>query len=188
MVEYITFVILVLLGGVQLLKRSFLNKYGAVIFISSVLVVSATLAFSSYLQYQLWLANGLTRYFLPPYQSPDYFLFYSFKNIFGSYVISLVVSLAVFFLVFRFSSSRRELFYSEESYLAAVSFFLVGHPGWFLYLILLLFGHLIFSIANWFFVHRPKTSFFYLWVPVALFVIIISKWLAAFSWWKLLII
>ena len=66
--------------------------------------------------------------------------------------------------------------------------FLVGHPGWIFYfvflIVLYLFIHLYYQLI---FRRNERISPYYLWVPTAIFVIIIGKYLlSGTGFWLLL--
>jgi len=186
MASFLVYLILTLILGAQLTRRSFLIRRRWFIFAAAVLIIGSLETYYVYAQYRLWLASDLTKYFLPPYQNLAYFFFYVFKRILVSYLVSFAAALIASFLLFwlnRYFGYR--FFYSEEPFLAAASIFLVGFPAFLFYLPLTL---LIILIASVFFSwrrHSDRFSFRYLWVPTALFVIIISDWLSGFDWWRL---
>src|SRR3989344_3701721 len=170
------FVLIVVLGA-QILRRPFLAKY---IFLFSISVVFAALFYRSYLQYQVWSQNGISKFLLPPHQSANYFIFYVITRFFASYLISLAAAILFFIAASILNKKYRErFFYPEEFWLGALSLFLVGHPGLIFYFIFLVLAYL--SIQFFFFLifRFPffRVSLYYLWTPIAIFVILATKWL-----------
>jgi len=160
---------------------------GSVFLISAILIFSY-LSFLSWQQYWAWKNSEITRYFLPPYTGIFYFISYVKMHIWNSYLVSLLFSILILTL-FSFINKRysERIFYPEEIYLAALAAFLVGYPAIFFYFSLVIFIYLLIHIfsflASRFFSQR--LSLYYLWMPSAIFVILISKWLQALSIWKL---
>ncbi len=187
MASFISYTLLVLILGAQLTRRSFLIRRRWLIFTAAVIAIGALETYYISAQYRLWLASDLTKYFLPPYRDFGYFSFYVLKRFLAPYLISLPIALIVSFLLFWFNRRFNfRFFYPEEPFLAAAAVFLVSYPAFLFYFPLLILLILIISIfLSW--RRRPRRlSFRYLWVPTALFVIIISNWLAGFDWWRLL--
>ncbi len=192
MVLVVSLGILVFALGASLYKgRSFrFDKASALkkVFFASVLLLSFLLLYFSFAQYRLWLGSEISKYFLPPYQSIFYFLFYVGMRFFIPYGVSLAAAGLVFYVMTRMNRRYGEkFFYAEEYYLAAIAVFLTGHPGWMIYLILLLVGylfiHLLFlaTFRN----SSSRISFYYLWLPIAIFVILMETlYLAPLAWWK----
>lgn len=187
MASFLSYVILVLILGAQLTRRSFLIRRRWFIFSAAVLIIGILEAYYVSAQYRLWSANELTKYLLPPYQGPSYFSFYIIKRLLAPFVISLPVALISSFLIFQLNRSFTfRFFYQEEPFLAAISIFLVGYPAFLFYLPLILLTLLIVFVFFSLRYHSRRLPFLYLWVPTAILVIIISGWLSRFDWWRLL--
>jgi hypothetical protein len=184
MVELFAYFFLVILWGAHQLKRSFLIRWRFLIFTLVILVFIFLEYYLTYSQYLLWSANSLGKFLLPPYQSLNYLIFYSYSHFFGPYLISLAVALLVWFFIWLLNyQSDSRFFYIEEGFLASVSIFLVGHPGWLIYLLLIF----VFQFLRTLFTSRAsRVSLRPLWVPTAIFVILISEILSSFSWWQFL--
>lgn len=174
------------------------------LFVAAVFLIFALLIFQSFQQYWAWERDELAKNLLPPYQDINYFIFYIFTRFFASYLISLAVA-----LVFLFSAKilnkkcEERFFYPEEIYLGASAIFLTGHPGWLFYVILLLTVYVLiqlFFVAKYFRLRRiprsgtmlntqyssPRISLYWLWIPTAIFVILIQRWLEILSLWQVL--
>jgi len=150
--------------------------------------------YRSFLQYQFWKSNELTKFFLPPYQNFDYFVFYARTIFFNSYLTSLFIGSLFLWAAKYFNKKYAERFFEPiEPYFLAISIFLIGHPGWLFYLIMLLSVFLainifITSYHLFFFKHKEilRISLYYFWLPAAISTILISKWIEALPWWKML--
>lgn len=142
----------------------------------------------SYWQYRIWLGHPLSKFFLPPYQGWDYFFTYIGSRIFAPYAISFA-SAVIFFISLGLLNRKfgERFFEREEIVFIAISIFLVGHPGWIFYLGLAILVYLALQIF-----HAiknsglPRVSMYYLWVPLALFVIIVMQWLISLDVFKVL--
>ncbi len=164
------------------------------IFIFSIIAIFAFLISQSFQQYQAWAGDELTKNLLPPYQSVNYFIFYIFTRFFAPYLISLVVALAFLFSAKILNKKCGErFFYPEELYFGAAAIFLTGHPGWLFYVVLLLVVYVLaqlFSTAKSSILNTqyssPRISLYWLWIPTAIFVILIQRWLEILPLWQIL--
>lgn len=191
MLLYFSLGILILILGASLFwRRSFGNDIVfSYIFLFSVVIIFILLFYQSYQQYQVWAQNEPSKFLLPPYQNIGYFIFYAGSRFFASYLISLAAAVLFFFLAKILNKKHNEcFFYPEEYYLGAISLFLVGHPGWLFYGVFIIVFYLLIHIYSLFANHYSlmRISSYYLWLPTAIFVIIISKWLQALPFWQLL--
>lgn len=185
--------ILVALFLIQILiPKARLNKSGLFGILSlalSAAVIFGLAFYNSWQQYLTWSGNDLSKLFLPPYQSWDYFVFYARTRFFNSYFLSLAIGLVFLAAAKYFNKKYQERFFEPiEPYLLAVSIFLIGHPGWLIYLIILLATNLLISYFL-FLISKKKErrlSFYYFWLPAAISTILISRWLSALSWWQTL--
>lgn len=202
MLLYFSLSILILSLGAQIILRFFgiklrnyeflriyKKKFFKHIFIFSAILVFSILFYDSYLQYFTWSQNELSKMFLPPYQPINYFLFYVGMRFFGPYLISLVFAFLFFVVAKELNKKYQErFFYEEEFYIAALAIFLIGYPLAIFYLIavisIYLLAHFILIGASRNLGERLST--YYLWLPIAISVIIISEWLMGLEWWKLL--
>lgn len=159
-----------------------------------VFIVIITFSFSGYLtfkQYEVWLADPLTKFLLPPYQDFSYFISHSFSIFFAPRLVSLFAALAVLAAALTFNRRAGGIFFEkEEPYLAALSFFLVGYPGWIIYLVALISAYLILH-TSYFILRREarRLPLYRLWVPASFFVILLDEyWASHTHWWALLTI
>jgi len=183
MINFLIYLALISIWGAHQLKRSFLTRRRWLFFIGLFSMVALLEANLLYQQYLLWRSNTLSSFFLPPYQSYGYLFFYGFKRLYGNYVVSLVIALIVWLFIYLFNKRfQNRFFYKEEGFLAASSIFLVGHPNWLVYIILIIILQFLRSLLF----TSQRISLRHLWVPTAIFVILLSSWLTNFSWWQLL--
>ena len=183
-----TILLVILAASRSKAGRAFLAKRSKLIFAGSVFLMSLPLTYLSYRQYELWKNSGFGKFFLPPFQTWNYFFLYAGTRFFAPYAISLAV--AVLFLAGTYFLNHKfgeRFFEKEEIYLAAISLFLVGYPGLLIYaalfLLLYLSLHVFYSLK---YPDLPRLSMYHLWVPLALFVIIVTKWLVTLPVWTVL--
>ena len=199
MLFYLSLSILILTMGAQIILRFFCSgdrfkitnniriyKY---LFLFSTILIFSLLFYQSYLQYSAWSQNELSKLILPPYQPLNYFLFYVAMRFFGPYLISLIFAL-LFIGAAKYLNKKYEerFFYKEEFYLAALSIFLTSYPLAIFYLIAVI---LIYLLAHFIFIgargnFKERLSTYYLWLPIAIFAIIIIERLKILEWWKIL--
>ena len=162
-----------------------------ILFMAGAIIFGSALQ-DSFLQYRLWKSDAVAKFFLPPYQNFDYFIFYARTHFFNSYLLSLFIGLLFLLAGNYFNKKYGERFFEPiEPYLLAASIFVTGHPGWLFYLIILLTLFLIinFSLSIFHFLLNkeiPRTSLYYLWLPAAISIILINRWLIEFLWWQTL--
>ena len=146
------------------------------LFLISTAIVVSYYFFLTYLQFWAWENSGpLTRFFLPPHTGWWFLFDYWFIRFLLGYAISFLIA-----LVFVFSArklNRRfggRFFEAQEPWLGGLGLFLSGQPGWIFYLSLIFAIQLI--RTGFGYLKREKTkrfSFRYLWLPTAMFVIIL---------------
>lgn len=115
------------------------------------LLIGATVVFDfglSLVQYFVWRANSFSRFFLPPYQSWDYFLSYSFFHFFLADILSLFSAL-FFYVIFKTFKKYKGHFISEcELNLLFLASLLIAWPKILFFIPLLLFLGVLFSLFN----------------------------------------
>ena len=208
MLFYFSLVILILTIGASLFwRRSFGNlritnlvRIYEYIFLIVIVLIFILLFYQSWQQYQFWSQNEVSQYLLPPHQSINYFIFYVLARFFAPYLISLAVAVLFLFSAKALNKKYDERFFEpEEPYFGALAIFLSAHPGWIFYSALLIIIYLITHIvalarnyADSNVDRRGKEtlsyrlSMYYLWLPAAIFVIIIQRWLETLPLWNLL--
>ncbi len=171
------------------LGRFLLKRHIKLILLVALIIIFGLIGYAAIKQYFIWLYDPLTRFLLPPYQGFNYFAFYALSRFFGSYLVSLGAALLLLQTTRIINQRSSELFFEkEEPYLAATSVFLVGHPGWLVYLVTLIF--IYFILHTLYFILRRQIArlpLYRLWAPIASFVILINEyWLSSTQWWALL--
>ena len=133
-------------------------------------------------QFLLWQKNSPASYLIPPYQDINYFLDYSFYIFFAKPIIVLLAAL-IFLGLAKFFNRRfgEGFFEDEEPYFGALGIFLTGYQSFLFYIIMVLLSGLIGAAIT-----RKRFSVYYLWLPLAIFVIMIQKWLQLLPFWQIL--
>lgn len=190
-------VLLLVIFGIQIFARKTRFKdsgfFGLSLLVLAILVVFGFSCYQSYQQYVFWKSNDLSKLYLPPYQPIDYFVFYARTRFFNPYIFSLLMAILFLLSAKALNKKYQERFFERiEPYLLAISMFVAGNPMWLFYLIILLTLYLLinslFAIHNSLFKkgEPPRIPLYYLWLPSAIFTILISKWLSEFAWWQIL--
>jgi len=166
------------------------------IFLFSIFVIFLLLFYQSYLQYQVWLSDELSKNFLEASVKIDslninisYFIFYVVTRFFAPYFISLAAALIFFIFAKKLNKRYNEKFFEpEELYLGALALFLTSWPGAMFYFIGLILIYLLIHFLLLVISHKSLVvSLYYLWMPTAIFVILINKWLSTLPLWKMMI-
>jgi hypothetical protein len=181
--------ILVFVEGTRYFKRSFLIRNAKALFFATALLIFARLSFLTNRQFEIWQDDPLSKYLLPPYSPLNYLLLRSGFIFFFPYLLSLATAL-IFIFWMRHANQKHggKFFEDEEPYLAGLGIFLSGHPGWLVYLTILIFFysslHLVRRLKGG---KNIRISLYHLWIPAALFVILVNEfWLSRAFWWGLL--
>lgn len=184
LIFYSSLIILILLFGIQLGFR-FL-KIGQerffhvvrIVFFASVFIIFIFLFYYSREQFFAWYKAGPpAQYLVPPFTSIGYFLYYVLTRFWASYLASLAAAILFFYAAKKLNKKYQErFFYPEEYYFLALGIFLTGHPGWLFYLFLVLSAYLLISgFKTIILKYKERISFYYLWLPTAILVILISR-------------
>jgi len=172
---YASVALLGLAMGAQLMGRSHLLLFLKIFFPLSVTLVLSIAGYFTYLQYESWSVNPLGKFYLPPHQGIDYFLFYTGTRIWGPWLIALAAAVLFGFLAHYFNRRFSERFFEqEEPWLFALGAFLTGYPGFLLYLVGVLFFGVLLSISYSLF-SKGRAQLYWLWLPSALFVILMVQ-------------
>ena len=181
MVFYFYLSVLILILGAQIFLRSFCKA--KLIFW---LILLFQIFYSGYQiknQYLIWQKEEATKFLIPPYQPINYFLFYSFGRIIFPFLISAVIALVFLFLSQHFNRRFEErFFYPEEPYLASTAILIVGHPLLIIYLASILITALLGTLITHHSSLSTRFSLYYLWIPLAIFSIIIGKLAVIGNW------
>ena len=139
MIESQAYIALAVLLGLVLAPRipagrRFLRERIGRVFWAVVGLFFVTDTLIAFLQYRVWQGGALSRLLLPEYQG-GYFYFYSFTRFFANHLLALGFALLLLGMMLRLNKRSGEQFFErDEPYLAAVTLFLVGHPGWLVYI------------------------------------------------------
>lgn len=157
---------------IKVLRRFFIISIFAVIFWGF---------YESFLQYQIWSGDALSKFLIPPHQSIVYFLKYSFIHFFENYLISLGAGLLFLLGAIALNNRFQKRFFEEEEpYFGALAIFLVGQPLWMIYFIIVM---AIGVLGSLFLILKAKAvgsetfhrfPFYYLWLPVAITILIVK--------------
>ena len=147
----------------------------------SSLVVFGACFYYARLHFLAWGANEIMRAFVPPYNKDGigYFLKFLFTELFNIYLISLAAAILFIFVLNYYNKKHGErFFYKEEVYFAGTALFIIGYPGIIYYLLGLLFLYLLLHIAGLATQGMGgQISTYYMWLPLALLVILIVEYL-----------
>jgi hypothetical protein len=170
-----TLLSVILIVGVfllQLTRKSFSSARIKKILLVAIIGILLLVTYEGYLLYQGWMQSEIGRYLLPPYQNIGYFLFRFFKTSLLSWVVAAVGGVFLAWTAQKLNNRFDERFFEkEEISLFALAAFLVGYPGILFYVIFVLLTELfltiIYTLGGW-----GRAPMYYLWLPVALFVMI----------------
>jgi len=172
---------LIVLGltlGAQLMRRSFLVHSIKYIWRIAALGYFVLSVYWSWALYEAWQGNSLMRFVLPPYNSDwNYYISKVAVDIFGPWVIALVVGVAFgLFAHYMNARSGERFFEKEEIPILALGIFLTGYPGFLFYIFFVLFAAIFQSL---YYTARGKgrAPLYYFWLPLAILAIIIKNWL-----------
>ncbi|GEM_PF-1148683 len=177
---------LVLLLIFQVVNRKIIQKSGAWIFVGATALVLGAASYLSYHYYISWQQGTITKFLLPPYQSWHYFANYALMQFFVHYAVSFVVAVIMWALIKIANQRFQDRFmHPEEMMLFVTAIFLTGHPGWLIYLALLL-GASVFlaGFHFWKVEHEERrVSLYFLWIPMAIVALLVAEGLVTnFSW------
>ncbi|RJP45814.1 hypothetical protein C4587_00270 [Candidatus Parcubacteria bacterium] len=178
---------LILLGlalGAQVFLRPFWVRYGNLSWaVASVSVFSLALYFS-WIQHGTWAASEYTEVFL----ESGYFFRYIGLKFFAPPLIAFFAAIFTSWAAGYFNRRFGERFFEpEEISLMRLGIFLTGYPGFFLYLALVFLGGTLLSSAYLAF-SKERTPFYYLWLPLAIFAILMKIYVLPQSFLALFII
>ncbi len=169
--EKFSILILVLSIGAQLANRSFFGKYIKLAFYSGFFAQFGSAFYLAFSQYETWKGS----YFLPPYRSWSYFIFYVGSRVFVPLIVALLFAFILKFVCEFMNRRYHERFFEqEEGWLLALGVFLTGYPGLLVYIPLMLFAAFLLSVI-YHFMKKGRTPLFYAWLPVAIFAILLES-------------
>ncbi len=183
LIDYLTLGILISLLLAQIYFKPSSKKLIAAAKISYLGLVVSVIGVYVYLvvaQTNIWAANPLTKYLVPPYRPLSYVIGYYFIRFLLYYLVAFLISLA-FYLFFKNINRRAGGVYLEnfEIYAGALTIFALGNPGWpFLWLYYLGAFWLVYLAVQIFAFLKKKAmeriSAYFIWLPTAILVIIIK--------------
>lgn len=175
------------------LPKARLNNAGFLFLMTAIILVFGLAGFNSWQQYSAWQVDPAAKFLLPPYQDWNYFVFHARYNFFNPYLISLLMGVIFFLGAKKLNKKYDGRFFEEvEPYLLLISMFLLGTPGWLAYLFVFFAVYFLVNILITFyhlFINKNtgvRIPLFYLWIPVAISTIMISRWLAVLPAWQVL--
>lgn len=191
MIVIFSLLVLCAVWGAQLRLRSFLIRYLAHIFSFSAVIIGGYLLYQSYLQYRAF-EGGIFHEFFKVYRAQGFSWFISYVqlHIWNAYLVSFfagVIFAVLLYVLNRFFRGR--FFEDEEPLLAGLCVFLVGYPALLVYLMgvltLYLLIHFLSLRVSRFALHASRISLYPLWLPLAIFVILLTHfWLRSLPWWR----
>ncbi len=155
-------------------RSSRFGKYAKAVRFAGGVLIAAFLAYRSYYLYTDWQANPLTKYLLPPYRSPAYFLGYIFWRVWGPWILAFLAALlAKWSAEFLNRRGGGRFFREEEPEMFAAAVFFCGWPGFIFYaLVLAAAAAVLTAVYN--FLGKGRAPLYFLWFPAALFAILIT--------------
>ena len=146
--------------------------------IGSVAGVVVIMALATRVQYLAWKSGELTKLFLPPHNDWTYFARYMFDRVLVTWVISLLAAIIISKLILLLNEYREERFFEEEELpLVGLAIFLTGYPQFIFYLIAMVMVALLWTLY-YTVTKKGRAPLYYLWIPVALLVIIMMYFYA----------
>lgn len=150
---------------------------GRAAFLISGFMVFFTAAYSTYEQYRIWEASAFSQLLLPPYQEIGYFIQYAITHFWTAPLIAAAAALlGLVSAIILNRKFQHRFFWPAEPWLFATALLLTGHPGWLYYVVALCLVFFLYSIFCILYSRtHNRASFYYLWIPVALLVILYSS-------------
>jgi len=179
---YAIFGIFALVLAIQIFWRRNSAKIVKPIFWSAAAIVLAYIVYVSYLQYQAFQGGPLSAT-LGTISGLKWFFGYARLHFWNQYLVSFIAALGIFALAKYINKKRGEIFMErEEIYLGGLGTFLVGYPGFFFYIILVLALSVLTSAL---FVRKgERLPLYYFWMPTAIVALLtINFWAGNQSWW-----
>ena len=189
--SYLTLALCLILTGALFIKRSFLVKKARLFAWISVASTFALSFVFTFIQYQVWMADPKMKFVFNTAAGYYKFFFNAFMKFFAPHLLSLAFAL-VLFIAMKIANKRsgEKFFEKEEIWFAFIASFLSGFPGFLIFFPVLIFIYLVSQIVIVIIKKRSeRIPLYYLWLPAAAFVIIISELiLSHMPFWKLIIV
>ncbi|MDP3729332.1 MAG: hypothetical protein Q8R26_01060 [bacterium] len=162
--------------------------FGVIVLCIGVVSVMSYAGYQSWQQYQTWSTSDVGKFFLPPYESWDYYILYIRTRFFNAYALSLLIATIFLIVAKQYNKKYQERFFNQvEPYLLALGILMVGHPGWIFYGIALALVAWSASLFHfWRSGKEYRLPLLYVWLPTAIFIILIGEFLTTLQWWSML--
>lgn len=131
-------------------------------------------------QYALFKQSEIAIYLLPPYQRLSEFFFGYIQYRFILPIVFPILLGLIFFLITVFINRLfgERFFEKEEPWMLFYSIMFLGHPGWLIYIFLILIIATIFYLLQIFLKKlklEERMPLYYLWLPLAMLVFFLQK-------------
>jgi len=169
--------------------RSFLFVYRKKITAVFYAILFFTSAIFSWRQYSIWQSHDVSKFLLPPFRDNAYFFSYIFFKFWAPFLIAIAVGLVFLLLSLWYNKKKQDkIFYKEEPWIIAMILGSLSWPIIIIYIpaffIIFVIGVIIKTIIKG---TNSRMSPRFLWIPIALFVILISElWLSHTPLWGLI--
>jgi hypothetical protein len=176
------------LWALQLFRRDAFSRIARWAYRGAFVYLALACSYLTYVQYRIWNAKAFTRILIPP-QGTGYFAQYVLFKFWAPYLVSAAVSLLVLWAASRSNRKGGERFlYADETYAIALALLIAGFPGIVLYGLLFFVVFLaVLAACAAFLGAKYRLSPYYLWLPVAVCVILAQEFmLKDMPWWQLL--
>lgn len=168
-------IILLLAEWAQLMGRSFLRRALKFFWMLGIAGVFGVSSYDAVRQYDAWHGSSFSKFFLPPYQPGLYFFSYIGWRIFAPWLLSLAAAYLASRLAEYWNARKGERFFEPgETRLFALGIFLAGYPGFLFYFAALLAAAVSLS-AVYSFLRKGRAPLFYIWLPAAIFAILLKN-------------
>ncbi len=179
---WVSLAILMFTLVLQLVRRDLLKKHASRIFLYSAGIVFAYLIYVGYLQF-IAFQSGPLDFTLGTKSGLSWFFGYVQLHFLNDYVISFLAAILFTLIGGFFNRKYHERFFErEELYLLALGILLVGYPGFFFYIPLVLIASIVISA---FLVRRgERLPLYHFWIPTAIAVLFVTHfWANSQPWW-----
>jgi len=173
--------------AISLLILSFLFKRGSkellrASFLIYLLAISLSIGISllqSFLTYLSWEKNSLSHLLLPPFTSINYFFSYIFFHFFRPTFFNLFLSLLFLALLKIFNKIfKGRLFFEEEIYFVSLGILISPFPTNLLLIFCAFLSGVFISLTRRIFKRKSEfISLYYLWLPLAILMIIFKNFI-----------
>ena len=173
--------------AISLLILSFLFKRGSkellrASFLIYLLAISLSIGISllqSFLTYLSWEKNSLSYLLLPPFTSINYFFSYTFFHFFRPALFNLFLSFLFLALLKIFNKIfKGRLFFEEEIYFVSLGILISPFPTNLLLIFCAFLSGVFISLTRRIFKRKSEfISLYYLWLPLAILMIIFKNFI-----------